>query len=148
LSETIERYTVDELLADEEAMAFLLSDGDWENSKLLTVNMSVPKFDITSDVDLNEELKKLGVTDVFSSVDADFSPLTGNMEGVFLSKTSHSARVAIDEEGCTAAAFTVMTTDGAPPPNDEVDFVLDRPFIFVITGIDGLPLFVGVVETP
>jgi len=141
--------SVEELLNNEETMEFILSSlGDWENSKLLTVNMSVPKFDITSDVDLNEELKKLGVTDVFSSVDADFSPLTGNMEGVFLSKTSHSARVAIDEEGCTAAAFTVMTTDGAPPPNDEVDFVLDRPFIFVITGIDGLPLFVGVVNSP
>ncbi len=29
------------------------------------------------------------------------------------------------------------------PPEEEVDFTLDRPFLFVITGEDGLPLFVG-----
>ena len=31
---------------------------------------------------------------------------------------------------------------------DEVDFVLDRPFIFVVTGGGGLPLFAGVVNQP
>jgi len=34
------------------------------------------------------------------------------------------------------------------PPKDEVDFVLDRPFLFVLTGTDGMPLFVGVVNDP
>ncbi|MBO4497928.1 MAG: hypothetical protein J5739_06970 [Lachnospiraceae bacterium] len=34
------------------------------------------------------------------------------------------------------------------PPNNEIDFVLDRPFIFVIRSGDGIPLFVGVVERP
>ena len=58
-------------------------------------------------------------------------------------------RVAIDEEGCTAAAFTAMETCGAAmPPDEEVDFVLDRPFIFVITGDSGLPMFAGVVNHP
>jgi len=36
----------------------------------------------------------------------------------------------------------------AMPPSEEVDFVADRPFLFVITGRDGLPLFVGVVNQP
>ncbi|MBQ9544053.1 MAG: hypothetical protein IJV00_02865 [Clostridia bacterium] len=34
------------------------------------------------------------------------------------------------------------------PPEEEVDFVLDRPFIFSITAEDGLPLFVGEVNRP
>ena len=34
------------------------------------------------------------------------------------------------------------------PTEDEIDFVLDRPFLFVITGAQGLPLFVGVVNQP
>jgi len=29
-----------------------------------------------------------------------------------------------------------------------VDFVLDRPFLFCITGDSGLPLFVGIVNCP
>jgi hypothetical protein len=32
------------------------------------------------------------------------------------------------------------------PLQDEIDFVLDRPFLFVITGEDGLPLFIGIVN--
>ena len=48
-----------------------------------------------------------------------------------------------------AAAFTVLATAGAAmPPKDEVDFVVDRPFLFVITGADSLPLFAGVVNHP
>ena len=38
---------------------------------------------------------------------------------------------------------------GAPPPaEDEIDFVLDRPFIFVLRSRDGLPLLAGVVNEP
>ena len=58
----------------------------------------------------------------------------------------HGARVAIDEEGVTAAAFTAIIGVGeAMPPEEEIDFVLDRPFAFIITGLDGLPLFAGTV---
>ena len=61
---------------------------------------------------------------------------------------NHAARVVIDEEGCTAAAFTVVAPGGSAAPEDEVDFVLDRPFLFCITGDSGLPLFVGIVNNP
>ena len=73
------------------------------------------------------------------------------MEGVFVSSAAHAARVKIDEEGCEAAAYTVeYTSNTAAPmaPEEEIDFVLDRPFLFAITGNDGLPLFVGVVNVP
>ena len=80
---------------------------------------------------------------------ADFSPMTSEVAEIFLSKADHAARVAIDEEGVTAAAYTVMMMAGAAaPPEEEMDFVLDRPFLFAITGYDGLPLFVGVVNQP
>ena len=65
-----------------------------------------------------------------------------------LNQTSHAARVVIDEEGCIAAAFTVLAPGGEAPPEEEVDFVLDRPFLFCVTGNGGLPLFVGVVNDP
>ena len=49
--------------------------------------------------------------------------------------------------GVTAAAYTVMAEAGATlPPDEEVDFVLDRPFLLAITGADGAPLFAGVVK--
>ena len=137
------------LLQDEEAMRFLLGGEDWENSKFLIVNLAIPKFDASSDLDLNASLQALGVTDVFDSDTADFSPMIENADGVFLSSAKHAARVAIDEEGVTAAAYTVMLEAGAAePPDEEIDFTLDRPFVFAITARDGLPLFIGIVHTP
>ena len=85
---------------------------------------------------------------MFDPASADFSPMTADTEA-YLSQARHAARVAIDEEGVTAAAYTVMMTAGAAaPPEEEVDFALNRPFVFVITGTDGLPLFVGIVHQP
>lgn len=144
-----EGVTPEALLQDGEAMNFLLGGEDWENSKFLIVNLAVPKFDVSSDLNLNAGLQTLGVTDVFSDDTADFSPVIENADGVFLSKAEHAARVAIDEEGVTAAAYTVMMEAGAAePPDEEIDFTLDRPFVFAITSQDGLPLFIGVVNTP
>lgn len=46
---------------------FILSRDEWENTKHLIINLALPKFDITSQMDLNEGLKALGITDVFDS---------------------------------------------------------------------------------
>lgn len=145
-----EGVSVDELLGDEQAMEFLLAGGEWENSKYMIVNLTVPKFDVTSTMDLVDGLKELGVTDVFDWTVSDFSPMTEDTDEVYVTQVQHDARVVIDEEGCTAAAYTVIpaATGDAMPPDEEIDFVADRPFLFVITGADGLPLFVGVVNRP
>jgi len=144
-----EGVSVDEVLNDPAAMEFLFAEDGKQNSKYLVVNMSVPKFDVVSDLKLNNGLCELGVTDVFDSRTADFSPVTENAENVFLSDVSHAARVTIDEKGCTAAAYTVMRMAGASmPPEEEVDFILNRPFLFMITGDSGMPLFIGVVNDP
>lgn len=141
--------TVQELVQDEQLTNFLLSNGRWDNQDYLTVNMTVPKFDVVSDLNLIENLQHLGITDVFNGGIADFSPMTTDVANLFLSQVQHAARVTIDEEGCEAAAYTVMGIRfAAMPPQETVDFVLDRPFLFAITGMDGLPLFTGVVHKP
>lgn len=117
--------------------------GFWE------VQLSVPKFDVSGDVDLKNGLQKLGVTDIFDSDTADFSPMLVESKGIAVSSVQHAARVTIDEEGCTAAAFTRTAYGmGAPESNGQLDFVLDRPFLFCIAdGYDSV-LFAGVVEQP
>lgn len=148
-----EGVAVDELLYDKELMEFLFLDIDfvfsdcaWKNKKDMMINLSVPKFDITSQIDLQKGLKNLGVTDVFNSEKSDFSPVT-DMKNAYISKAQHDVRFAIDEKGVTAAAYTVMLKSGAgAPPDDEIDFVLNRPFLFTIISDDGLPLFIGVVN--
>lgn len=112
------------------------------------IHWSVPKFDVSSDLDLIPALRSLGVTDVFDADAADFSPLTG-LDAV-VSAVEHAARVKVDETGCEAAAFTavtVMPTSALVEPLPVVEMDLDRPFGFLITGAQGLPLFAGLVNT-
>lgn len=147
-----EGITPEELLSDVQAMNFLFTANryEWENQKFIFVNKSIPKFDVASQFDLGEGLHALGVTDVFDPALSDFTPMTTDVSvPITLSQTSHAARVVIDEEGCTATAFTTIAgTGAAAPPDDEVDFILDRPFLFCITSQNDLPLFVGIVNSP
>lgn len=141
----------DGLLTTGEAMGFLLADKyRYAGSKHLTINLSMPKFDVSSDLDLIGGLKALGVTDVFDDRVSDFGPLGASTDvPLAVSKVQHTARVKVDEEGCEAAAYTLIGVGATSmPPEDEVDFILDRPFIFAITGDSGLPLFTGVVNQP
>lgn len=136
----------------------LLEQGDYydlishpearEQSREVTLNLSLPKFDVSSEQDLIPGLKAMGITDIFTPVTADYSPITS--EPLYLGDAQHAARVAVDEDGVIAAAYTLMTNCGeaAPQKQEEIDFALDRPFLFVITGEDNLPLFAGTVTEP
>ena len=147
-----EGVAIEDLINDNQAMEFILSGGNWENQKRIIVNFALPKFDIFSQTDLSEGFKNMGVTDIFDGNIADFSPMLdngANVENIFVSKAQHDVKVSIDEEGVTAATYTVMRMYGAPPPpEDEIDFILNRPFLFAIADDDGLPLFVGIVNYP
>ena len=140
----------EELLKDSQALEFLSESSYRESVEYYLINLALPKFDITSQTDLLEGLKTLGVTDAMDWSISDFSPVTQDVEELFLSQVQHGVRVAVDEEGVEGAAYTVMQADGASAAAEpeEVDFVLDRPFVFAITSQDGLPLFVGIVNQP
>lgn len=142
-----EGYTTTDLLKQGNYYQLISNPRNWAGQGRYKVNMSIPKFDISSEQDLSSGLKAMGITDVFKK-NANFSPITNAL--LFLDEIRHSARVSIDEEGVIAAAYTYITAPGAamPPKNEEVDFTLDRPFLFVVTGNDGLPLFSGVVHRP
>lgn len=148
--------STDDVLSSPELSALLfLSDlSEYENSKYMKVNLSLPKFDIRASGDLKEDLQAMGVTDVFSSESADFaSTLYGHKDfgsfSPYISAVNQATRVAIDEDGVTAASYIELPEAGAAEPPDEIiDFILDRPFVFVISNRYDLPLFAGVVNEP
>ena len=84
---------------------------------------------------------------------ADFSPLVDFDrfdKAVAVTQVQHAARVKIDEKGCEAAAFTAITAEATAAMPEELPVVemnLNRPFAFMITGVDGLPLFLGTVNS-
>ena len=55
--------------------------------------------------------------------------------------------VEVDENGVTGAAYTeIALAEGAAEPEEEIDFIVDRPFLFMVTGRDGSVLFAGIVK--
>lgn len=147
-----EGYAPEDIL--EEAAAFLSQDpaayqSGYANQKDIRVQLSLPKFDVSGKLELSHTLKELGITDVFDANRADFTPIFPEEDGGAVGKITHAARVKIDEEGVTAAAFTVIDYCGSgPPKEEEVNFTLDRPFAFYVESQDGLPLFTGIVNQP
>lgn len=132
-------------------IADLLADGtymqmvchNWEDRGRYLVNLSVPKFDVSGSVELKDGLKEMGVTDIFNEELADFSAITDT--DAFVSRVSQKLRLTIDEEGVKAATYIeIPGAMSAEPPEEVVDFVLDRPFLFVLSSSD-VPLFVGTV---
>lgn len=112
------------------------------------IHWSVPKFDVSGSLELSNQLKALGITDVFRQGKADFSPALGEVQAT-LDSVQQAARVQIDENGCTAAAFTALMADStAMPPDSVLDFNLNRPFLFIILSDTGLPLLIGTVYEP
>lgn len=141
-----EGYTTADVLADGQYMQMVLQQ-DWENTKWMKVNLSVPKFDVNSTLNLKDGLQEMGVTDVFNEGAANFSEITGDVP-IFLTAANQSVRVQIDEEGVKAAAYIEFPGATSPePPKEIIDFILDRPFIFAIT-TESIPLFMGTVNNP
>lgn len=141
-----EGLTPADVLADGQYMDMILSPAT-SDYKYMKVNLSVPKFDISAKAELAGGLRELGITDVFDPAKSDFSALTSDSP-VFLTAANQALRVQIDEEGVKAAVYIEIPGAGsAMPPEEIIDFVLDRPFLFVITG-SSMPLFAGVVNEP
>ena len=139
-----EGVTPAELLADPD---FLTELTDSESKIYGEVQWSVPKFDVSSDLDLIPALTGMGITDVLYRGTADFTPLV-DLTPVWLDQARQIARVKVDEEGVEAAAVTLLAADASEaivvdPAICVMD--LDRPFLFVFRDGDAV-LFVGVVE--
>ena len=141
-----EGKSVDDVIATEEYLKLVterIPEENWANNKHLLVNLSVPKFDIASQTDLQDDLQKMGITDAFDYTKASFPAVGGGS----LSKVSQAARVTIDEKGVVAAAYTEFLAGAGMPPEETMDFKLDRSFLFVIEKAE-VPLFVGIVNAP
>jgi len=113
------------------------------------ITWSLPKFDVSSRLDLIESLKSLGVTDAFDENAADFSRIS-DQEAV-VDRINHVARMKVDEEGIEAAAYTEITMKTTAAPAEEplqVEMNLNRPFLVIVSTSDGLPLFVTAVCSP
>ncbi len=140
--------------SDTNAVAELLASNSIQglpDASSREVHVYLPKFRVESTYFLAQTLKTLGVREAFSMEKADFSAMSDNPEGLFVSEVAHKAFVDVNEEGTEAAAATAILMAGAGfvEPLPPVEFKADRPFVFLIRDIaTDLIHFVGRLEEP
>lgn len=116
------------------------------------VKVYLPKFKMTSQFQMADTLKAMGMELAFDANAADFSGMTGGRD-LFISAVIHKAFVDVNEEGTEAAAATgvVMMPTAAPieEPKEPPVFRADHPLVFMIRdNRNGAFMFLGRITNP
>lgn len=118
-----------------------------QNKEILRIDLSLPKFSIESDFNLNRTLHEMGIKDAFTS-NADFSGIT-EQERLFISRVIHKANIAIDEEGTEATAATAVVMRKSLFLGDEVKVNINKPFIYILrNNVNNCIYFMGKINNP
>ena len=123
-----------------------LNGTNWQlEGQSTLVNVKLPRFETSTEIDLKDIMSALGMPSVFSCEDADLSNLCmdNNGENLFISKMKQVAKIKLNEQGTIAAAVTIdylTGSDGSKP----VEFYANHPFLYVISERStGIILFIG-----
>ena len=123
------------------------------NKKTETVNLKLPKFELTFDKVLNDSLSDMGLTECFDMEKANFDQMGKTLDGdnLFIGLVRQKAKIIVDEEGTEAAAATevLMACGAAMEPQEYREVYFDEPFVYMIMDMErGIPLFMGILDDP
>ena len=135
-----------DIILDPELLDEALNTLSTDERQMGEVIFKIPKFNFSSNLELKDICKTLGMENAFETT-ADFTNLS-DTKPLFISDIKQNSAISIDEKGVEATAFTQIHYCGAALPDGKAEMILNRPFIFAITGYNGLPLFIGVINNP
>ena len=113
----------------------------------VTIDVTIPKFQLTESTNLRPILKSMGINDLFDVTSIDVSGI-GEDSGVVISEVVHQAYVDVnDSTDATAAAERGGSAVGGG--THVAPFNADHPFLFLIRETSsGSVLFMGRLNTP
>jgi serpin B len=111
-------------------------------------HVSLPRFKLETSHDLVDNLKAIGLKDMFGS-NADFSGIDGS-KNLYVKCVMQKAFIEVNEEGSEAAAATAMVINyKSSRVTHPQTFICNRPFLFAIKDqLTGMVLFTGRVANP
>lgn len=119
-----------------------LAEYKMKNSDAM-IDVSMPKFETTTDLSLNDILNQMGIRDLFDQNTANLDRIA---PGLYASLCKHSSKIIVDEQGTEAAGITGLSL-GFKFLSPRID--LNRPFLYLIVEKQtGLLLFAGQVRNP
>lgn len=147
------------IVTDDPSRQILTSVPEWADEETydrsqLVVNLTVPKFKSSYQLDFTDVLKENGLDCLFDEYGRSFNHAFTGLPADFsayLKFVRQKNEVSFDEDGTTIKTVTYGEFAGAtsaPMEADTVDITLDRPFIYVIYDVNDLPIYVGHVDKP
>lgn len=135
---------LDEIIKSTETMSEvinLMTTSDlWEE---YIVGYCVPEFDITYNIDFTKQFPKYD----FDVSNIEYTKMIEETK-LSIDKVIQDTRLILNREGVEATSVT--QTDllpSAPPRENYRAYYLNRPFMYVITDSNNIPLFSGVIKT-
>ncbi|MGC8863011.1 MAG: serpin family protein [Armatimonadota bacterium] len=142
---------------DSSLAAFIkkLNVANWEkwmqNFSSVEVDLSLPRFRIEFESELQKALTALGMGVAFDPDRADFRAMCPipPLPNVFIASVTHKTFVEVNEEGTEATAATKVEMALKAMPPSAIQFVVDQPFFCAIRdNKTGSVLFAGAIVEP
>ena len=98
------------------------------------VDLQLPKFELKFEQNLNDVLISLGMHNAFDENIADFTGLREEGE-IYISRVIHKTYLNVFEDGCEAAAVTIIIEDETSAEGVEekiYNMKVNRPFLFLL----------------
>ena len=130
---------------------------NFEEGYITEITGYIPTFKIDYSLDLINNMKTLGITNVFDANKSNLSNFSSG-KGAFIEDASHKANIEFSNEGIKASAVTFFggfgdAVDGFDyifdAPIKKIDLTFDKPYLFLVRDKNsGEVWFTGTVYTP
>ena len=127
----------------------------FEDGYMTIIGGYIPMFHLDYELDLKNDLKNLGITDIFDENKANLTKLS---DGSYIDTAVHKANIDFSNEGIKAAAATAMGGKGATDggfdyfydvPLIYIDLTFDNPYMYFVRDKEtGEVWFAGTVYEP
>lgn len=124
---------------------FTLNPQDWDRTG---TTLSLPRFRVESELNLNTLMGDMGVKKLFSASQANLTGIADEGD-LFVSGAFQKAFIEVVEGGVEAAAATAIVIRATSMPMFERTFSVNRPFYYAVReNTTGRLLFLGHVSRP
>ena len=112
------------------------------------VCVSIPKYETSFSIELNDYFQNLGCSSMFDALTADLNGITDS--GVCIQSAFQKTKFIVDEDGAEGAAVSGLKVNSVGESTvEQPSLILNRPFIFGMREkTTGVIIFLGVVNNP
>jgi len=113
---------------------------NFKDGVITKIHGNIPFFKFDHEIDLTEQLPKLGIKNIFDINKADLSNMLVEGQKEYIGSASHKATIEFSNEGIKASAATSMGGRGGTSagfqydfevPVEEIDITFDKPYMFI-----------------